>query len=121
MAVTDEYLQYVLEQLAGLEHLTTRRMFGGVGLYQDARFFALIAGDTLYFKVNDSNRRDYEARGADQFRPYPDRPHLSMAYYAVPADTLEDADECVLWARKSVAAAATSAEPAARRAKKRRR
>ena len=121
MAVTDEYLHYVLEQLAGLEHVTTRRMFGGVGLYHDARFFAIIAGDTLYFKVNDSNRRDYEARGADQFRPYPDRPQLSMSYYAVPADTLEDADECVLWARRSVAAAATPAKPAARRAKKRRR
>jgi DNA transformation protein len=118
MAVTDEYLQYVLEQLAGLEHVTTRRMFGAVGLYVDARFFALIAGDTLYFKVNDSNRRDYEARGADQFRPYPDRPHLSMSYYAVPADTLEDADECVLWARKSVAAAAIRAKPAARRGRK---
>jgi len=119
MAVTDDYLQYVLEQLAGLEGVTTRRMFGGVGLYQDARFFALITGDTLYFKVNDSNRRDYEARGADQFRPYPNKPQLSMSYYAVPADTLEDAEECVLWARKSVAAAAIQAKPAARRAKKR--
>ncbi len=32
MAVTDDYLQYVLERLAGLGRLTTRRMFGGVGL-----------------------------------------------------------------------------------------
>ena len=119
MAVTDEYVQYVLEQLAGLKHVTTRRMFGAVGLYLDARFFALISGDTLYFKVNDSNRRDYEARGADQFRPYPNKPQLSMSYYAVPADTLEDADECVMWARKSVAAAAVSVKSAARRAKKR--
>ena len=120
MAVTDEYLQYVLEQLAGLKHVTTRRMFGAVGLYLDARFFALISGDTLYFKVNDSNRGDYEARGADQFRPYPNKPQLSMSYYAVPADTLEDADECVLWARKSVAAAAVRDKPAAGRKAKRR-
>ena len=34
------------------------------------------------------------------------------------AQNLEDADECMLWARKSVAIAAT-AKPAARRAKKR--
>ena len=121
MAVTNDYLQYVLEQLAGLGHVVTRRMFGAVGLYHDGRFFGLISADTVYFKVNDSNRCDYEARGADQFRPFPDKPHLSMTYYSVPADTLEDADECVAWARKSLAAAAISIKPAAQRAKKRRR
>jgi DNA transformation protein len=123
MAVTDDYLQYVLEQLAGLGRLTTRRMFGGVGLYHEERFFGFIAGDTLYFKVNDSNRPDYEARGMSRFRPFADKPHLSMTYYEVPADTLEDAEECSLWARKSVAAAAirTRTKPPARRTKKRAR
>jgi DNA transformation protein len=135
MAVTDDYLQYVLEQLTGLGQVTTRRMFGAVGLYHESRFFGIIAGDVLYFKVNDANRGDYEARGMDRFRPYPDKPLLSMTYYAVPADTLEDAEECALWARESVAIAAIatkpeprrqpdskprrSAKPAARRARKR--
>jgi DNA transformation protein and related proteins len=108
MAVTDDYLQYALEQLAGLGRVITRRMFGAVGLYHEGRFFGLIADDTLYFKVNDSNRRDYEARGMGRFRPYPDKPQLSMTYYEVPADTLEDADECAVWARKSVAVAAAA-------------
>lgn len=121
MAVTDDYLQYVLEQLAGLGPVITRRMFGAVGLYHDGRFFGLIAADTVYFKVNEYNRRDYEARGADRFRPFPDKPHLSMTYYSVPADTLEDADECVVWARKSLDAAAISSKPAAWRTKKRAR
>jgi DNA transformation protein len=119
MAVTDEFLQYALEQLAGLGHVITRRMFGAVGLYHEGRFFGLIADDTLYFKVNDSNRGDYEARGMDRFRPYPGKPLLSMTYYEVPADTLEDADECAEWARKSVAVAAAATKPAARRSQKR--
>src|SRR5260370_41062982 len=88
-------------------------MFGGVGLYHEERFFGLIAGDTLYFKVNDSNRGDYEARGMGRFRPFPDKPYWSMTYYEVPADTLEDADECAVWARKSVAIAAAVTKPAA--------
>jgi DNA transformation protein len=117
MAVSDDFLQYVLEQLAGLEHVVPRRMFGGVGLYQEERFFGLIAGDTLYFKVNDSNRRDYEARGMGRFRPFADKPHRSMTYYEVPADTLEDAEECVAWAQKSLAIASVSMKPAARRGK----
>jgi DNA transformation protein and related proteins len=43
-------------------------MFGAVGLYHDGRFFALISADTVYFKVNESNRRDYEARAVDRRR-----------------------------------------------------
>ena len=117
MAVTQDFLQYVLEQLAGLGRVTPRRMFGAVGLYHGERFFGIITDDTLYFKVNDSNRADYEARGMGRFRPYADRPQLSMTYYEVPADTLEDADECMAWARKSVAVATAKAKPAARRRK----
>src|SRR3984957_8838721 len=93
MAVTNDYLQYVLEQIAGLGHVDTRRMFGAGDLYRGGSFFGLISAYTVYFKVNDSNRGDYEPRGADRFRPYPDKPHLSVTYYAVPADILEDADQ----------------------------
>src|SRR5882672_6895197 len=113
MAVNADFLRYVLDQLAGLGRVTPRRMFGGVGLYHEERFFGLIAGDTLYLKVNDSNRGDYEARGMRRFRPFPDKPYWSMTYYEIPADALEDAEECAAWARKSVAIAAVAAKPVA--------
>jgi DNA transformation protein len=124
MAVTHDYLQYVLEQLAGLGRVTPRRMFGAVGLYHEERFFGLISRDTLYFKVNDSNRGDYESRGMHRFRPFPDKPDWSMTYYEVPADTLEDADQCMAWAQKSLSIASVTkktaaTKPAARRRKKR--
>jgi DNA transformation protein len=113
MSVSQEYLKYVLEQLAGVGRLTSRRMFGGVGLYCDDLFFALISADALYFKVDDSNRADYAARKARQFMPFPDRPErdkrlAGMGYFELPADALEDADECVAWARRSVAVALAS-------------
>jgi DNA transformation protein len=93
-------------------------MFGGIGLYCDDIFFALISGDVLYFKADDSNRADYVARGMRQFCPYRDRPERSMAYYELPADALEDPEECVAWARRSLAvalAAAAGKRPARRR------
>jgi DNA transformation protein len=108
MPHSNEYLQYVLEQLAGLRGLVSRRMFGGAGLYQDELFFGLIFADTLYFKVNDDNRASYEARGMDRFRPYKNRPQVSLTYYEVPPDVLEDREELVTWARQSVLAAAAS-------------
>ena len=105
MAVSDQYLEYVLEQLAGLGPVATKRMFGGVGLYHGGRFFGLIARDTLYLKVNDENRADYQARRMARFRPRANKPQLSMTYYELPADILEDGEACALWAKKSVAAA----------------
>jgi len=91
MAVSSEYLDYVHDQLSGLGGVTSRRMFGGAGLYCDEFFFALIDNDTLYLRVNDANRADFTTRGMSQFRPYPDSPQLSMSYYETPADVLEDA------------------------------
>ena len=109
MSVSKDYIAYITEQLGALPKVTTRRMFGGVGLYADGFFFALIADDSLYFKVDDTNRGDYVQRGSKAFRPFPDKPTLSMNYFDVPADLLEDAEELVRWARKSLSVAITAA------------
>jgi DNA transformation protein len=111
VAVSTDYLQYVLEQLAPVPRVTSRRMFGAVGLYSDGFFFGLIDDDTLFFKVDDSNRGDYLARNMSALRPFKDKPDLSISYFEVPADALEDRDELASWARKSVAVAVASARP----------
>jgi DNA transformation protein len=111
MTVSADYLQYVLDQLQALGGVSSRRMFGGVGLYSDELFFGLIADDTLYLRVDDGNRADYTARAAQPFRPYADRPGLSMSYYEAPAEVLEDARQLAEWARRSVAAAQRSPQP----------
>ena len=81
--------------------MAPRSMFGGVGLYHRGIFFGIIAGDVLYLKVDDSNRGEYERRGMQPFKPYPDRSG-TMQYYAVPLDVLESPLELAQWARRSV-------------------
>ena len=117
MAVSREYLDYVHDQLSGLGGVSSRRMFGGAGLYCDEFFFALIDNDTLYLRVDDANRADFTTRGMGQFRPYADRPELSMSYYETPADVLEDPAQLVSWARRSVAAAMAAVKPATKAAR----
>ncbi|MBS0580241.1 MAG: TfoX/Sxy family protein [Proteobacteria bacterium] len=117
MAVSADYLAYVLDQLGRVEGVSSRRMFGGAGLYSHECFFGLIAADTLYLRVDDANRARYVTRGMGRFRPYADRPELSMNYYEVPAEVLEDGAELALWAAESIAAARTaSGHKPARRA-----
>ena len=109
MAVSADYLAYVIDQLAGLAAVRPRRMFGGVGLYAEDVFFGLVDDDTLYFKVDDSNRTDYVARGCAPFRPFPDEPTYSMSYFQVPVEVLEEPDALVQWARKAAAARGSGA------------
>jgi DNA transformation protein len=119
VTVSADYLQYVLDQLAQLGEVSSRRMFGGVGLYCDEFFFGLIAEDTLYLRVDDSNRDEFTARNAAPFRPYADRPQLSMSYFEAPPEVLEDARQLAEWARRSVAVAQRAPPRAPPRAPKR--
>jgi DNA transformation protein len=104
LKVTDAFKTFVLEQLADLEDLTARAMFGGVGLYARGDFFGIIARDRLYLKVDDVNRPDYERMGSRPFKPYPDRSG-TMQYCEVPVSVLESALELSAWARKAIAVA----------------
>jgi len=104
MSVSDEYLEFVLDQLEGLGTVFSRRMFGGVGLYCDDLFFGLIDDDLLYFKVDEITRERYESAGSTPFRPFGEDSY-SMSYYRVPAELLEDRDELARWAREAVAVA----------------
>jgi len=111
MSVSADFHSYVLEQLALLRGVSSRRMFGGVGLYAEGLFFGLIDDDVLYLKADDSNRSDYTSRGMDAFRPFKDKPLYSMTYYQVPAEVLEEPEELALWARKSCEVALASRAP----------
>lgn len=92
-------------------------MFGGFGIYAGDLFFALIADDTLYFKVDDSNRRDYEALGMTAFQPYGPGSE-SMKYYQVPADLLDEPDALRPWAEKAISVARAGARAGAGAAQK---
>ena len=104
MAVSDEFADYVVDQLAGWGRVSVRRMFGGAGLYCEGTMFGLIADDVAYLKVDDSNRGDFLKAGSSAFRPYPDKATL-MSYFEIPADVLEDRNRLAAWARRSLAIA----------------
>ncbi len=119
LRVTAEFRAFVLDQLAEVPQLRSKAMFGGIGLYSGGRFFGIVAADELFFKVDDSNRARYEAAGSEPFRPLadPERP-VSMSYWRVPIEVLEDSRELADWARTAIRAAA-SAPPARKRSTKR--
>ena len=113
MAVSPSYRTYVLDQLGRVATgIRARSMFGGVGIYSGDLFFALIDDDTLYLKVDDGNRPDFEAAGMGPFRPFGEDGEV-MQYYEVPAERLEGGEQLGTWVEKAI--------EVARRAKRKRR
>jgi DNA transformation protein len=112
--VSEEFRAFVLEQLADIDSVLARSMFGGVGLYAGGVFFGILAANTLYLKVDDSNRAQYESEGMAAFKPFSDKP-MTMSYYQVPARVLEDADELTTWVQASLRVAAGANPRKARR------
>ncbi len=111
MSVTQAYRDRVMQQLAQVGTIRARSLFGEVGLYADDLLFGMIVDDAIYFKVDDTNRADYEAEGIGPFvAPWSGKP---MAYYGVPDAVLTDPRRLGVWVEKAV-------EVARRKSKKKR-
>jgi len=103
--VSSSFRTFIVDQLSRVvPELRARGMFGGVGIYAGQQFFALIADDALYFKVDDTNRPDFERLGMRPFQPYGESGEV-MQYYQVPAEILEDPEALRPWADKAIAVA----------------
>src|SRR5215472_7017461 len=100
MSVSKSYREFVLEQLGRVTPVTGKSMFGGVGIYAQGSFFALIAEDRLYFKVDDASRPDFEQWGMEPFRPFGE--DSAMGYYEVPADVVEDVNHLERWMKNPI-------------------
>jgi DNA transformation protein len=117
MSVSDSFHTFVLEQIGRVTtRARSRRMFGGVGIYSGEHFFALLDDDVLFFKVDDSTRNDFIAKGMRAWSPFEDG-REAQGYYQLPPELLEDPDELRPWVEKAVMAAAhkKKGRPAARK------
>ena len=104
MAVSDDFVNFVVDQLSRWGPVSIRRMFGGAGLYRDGKMFGLIADDVAYLKVDDSNRDDFVKAGSSPFNPFPEKVKtIVMSYYEIPPEVLENPDELAQWAERSLA------------------
>ena len=103
MAYSQEYLEYILDQLSPFGEVDAKKMFGGIGLFHSGLMFGMLDGDTFRLKVDDDNRPDYEAKGM--------QPHSSgsgkkgMPYWEVPSEVIEDQELLKVWANKAYQAA----------------
>ena len=100
-----------VQKLARVLPLEWRSMFGGMGIYSEGIFFALVSSQgPLYFRVDDSNRPDFEKAGSEPFQPFSRvksraGERITMPYYTVPEKVLARPATLRKWAEKALDAA----------------
>jgi DNA transformation protein and related proteins len=56
MATTQSTIDYILDQLASVPGVSTRKMFGEYALYVGSRVVALVCDDTLFVKITNAGK-----------------------------------------------------------------
>lgn len=82
---------------------TRRRMFGGVGVYAEGAMFAIEWGGSLYLKVDDESRAEFEELGSGPFMP--NERQTLRSFYEVPEEVASDDAELAAWAHRAIEAA----------------
>lgn len=105
---------WVLKDLFdGIQGISSRGMFGGYGFYLNGKIFAIIADGRLYFKTDESAVPDFKKYGSSPFRySAKDRISVTMGYWELPEEIMEDRIELQKWVRRAAAAQKTAKKPA---------
>ena len=106
MAYDPDFGEWVREHLAGLGPIEIKPMFGGASVYADGLIFALLDDGVIWMKADDGNQPALEAAGARQISyTAKDGRVMLMPYWSLPDSAVDDPDEAVGWARRSLEAA----------------
>ncbi len=103
MPVSQDYLDYIMDQLSAFGNVETKKMFGGIGFFMEGTMFAMIGYDAFRMRVDESNQQDYEAYGMEPV--YGASKKIGLPYWEVPLEILEDSDQLKEWASKALDAA----------------
>lgn len=121
MVASDNFAEFLREQLAPIGRVTMRRMFGKTGVFCDGLMLGMVSDDTLYFRVDDHNRQVF--REAESFPPLnyeKGGSTIDLAFWRAPERLFDEPDELVAWARAALAAARRVAAKRERKAPARR-
>jgi DNA transformation protein and related proteins len=104
-SLRNEFVDYVVELMAGWATVSARKMFGGYGLYREGLMFALIVEDELFFKTDTDNVAQFERTGCHPFVYASKTRTVQMSYWSAPAASLDSPAEMVEWCQSAYGAA----------------
>lgn len=101
---------YVVEQLQFLGSISSRGIFGGIGVFYEERLLGVVIDGALYLHTGPTNLDDYLARGMRQFKPYPNAFDLTTDHYETPPEVLENPQLLKEWGQRALTATVEGAK-----------
>ncbi|RMA57046.1 TfoX/Sxy family protein [Ulvibacter antarcticus] len=96
-SAAEESANLLLDKLSGISGVTSKKMFGGHGIFHDGRMFGMIdSKGKSFLKTNETNIDDYLEKGSEK--------HSRMPYYSIPIEVQNDISSLSQWTQKSIAA-----------------
>lgn len=103
MAYDRAFGDWVRDHLGDLGPIEIKRMFGAAGVTFGGTMFAILDDGEVWLKADVTLAEDLAAAGSRQFS-YPTKggQTMLMSYWSLPDEAVDDAEEAVAWARRSV-------------------
>ncbi len=70
MATKQSTVDYILDQLSGIDSVFARKMFGEYALYAEGKVVALVCDDHLYVKITDEGK-EFVGKQYEEGEAYP--------------------------------------------------
>ncbi|MCE2992597.1 MAG: TfoX/Sxy family protein [Alphaproteobacteria bacterium] len=103
MSTSDGFIEYLLDQMSEIDGIRSRKMFGGYGIYKHSIIFGIVVDEVFYIKGHDQNIALIKSLNSQPFSYTNKNGKLvSMRYWAVPVDTLEDREQLLSLIEQSV-------------------
>ncbi len=104
MAVSDQEIDRIRDLFAPLGQITTKKMFGGLGIYRAGTIFAvLMSGGILRLKAQGAMIDRMRALGCEQWTyQRPGRNPAAMPYWTLPDSAQDDPEEASALAREAL-------------------
>lgn len=104
MAVSQQEIDRIRDLFAPLGDLTTRKMFGGLGIYHAGQIFAILMSDgTLRLKAQGDMITRMRSLGCQQWTyQRPGQNPAAMPYWTLPETALDDPEEASALARDAL-------------------
>ena len=81
--------------LSSIGNISSRKMFGGYGVFSSKTMFALVTSEgKIFFKVAEANQQCYQEAGAEKYG--------KMPYYSLPDSVRKDREMLHDWACLSI-------------------
>jgi DNA transformation protein and related proteins len=101
----NEFVDYVVELMAGWAIVSARRMFGGYGFYREGLMFALIVEDELFLKTDANSAARFEREGSHPFVYQSRGRTVQLSYWSAPAASLDSPAEMGEWCQSAYGSA----------------